>query len=141
MEYHGPGRVRVCELHLLKGSPVTSIVRRTTGAIILALLLVFAATGVLRAQDQYDQAKLESFVAAALSVNELVQQWTPRIQGATSETEAAELRDQANGELVAAIEQTGGISVDEYREISQAAQNDPQLMARISGIFDQREAQ
>jgi hypothetical protein len=118
---------------------VTSIVRRTTGAIILALSLVFAATGALRAQEQYDEAKLESFVTAALTVNELVEQWTPRIQGAASETEAAELRDQANGELVAAIEQTGGISVDEYREISQAAQADPQLMARISGIFDERQ--
>jgi Domain of unknown function (DUF4168) len=129
----------VVELHLLKGSPVTSIVRRTSGAIILALSLVFAATGALRAQEQYDEAKLESFVTAALTVNQLVQQWTPRIQGAASETEAAELRDQANGELVAAIEQTGGISVDEYREISQAAQADPQLMARISGIFDERQ--
>jgi hypothetical protein len=120
---------------------VTSIARRATGAIILAFALVFAATGPLRAQDQYDQAKLESFVTAALTVNQLVEQWTPRIRGAASETEAAELRDQANGELVAAIEETGGISVDEYREISQAAQNDPQLMARISGIFDQRKAQ
>jgi hypothetical protein len=118
---------------------VTSIVRRTTGAIIFALLLVFAATGPLRAQEQYDEAKLESFVTAALTVNQLVEQWTPRIQGAASETEAAELRDQANGELVAAIEQTGGISVDEYREISQAAQSDPQLMARISGILDERQ--
>jgi hypothetical protein len=118
---------------------VTSIIRRTTGAIILALSLVFMATGAPRAQEQYDEAKLESFVTAALEVNELVEQWTPRIQGAASETEAAELRDQANGELVAAIEQTGGISVDEYREISQAAQADPQLMARISGIFDERQ--
>jgi Domain of unknown function (DUF4168) len=118
---------------------VTSIVRRTSGAIILALSLVFAASGAPRAQEQYDEAKLESFVTAALTVNELVQQWTPRIQGAASETEAAELRDQANGELVAAIEQAGGISVDEYREISQAAQADPQLMARISGIFDERQ--
>jgi hypothetical protein len=129
----------VFEPHLLKGSPVTSIVRRTTGAIILASSLVFAVTGMLRAQDQYDQAKLESFVTAALSVNQLVEEWTPRIQGATSETEAAELRDQANGELVAAIEQSGGISIDEYRDISQAARNDPELMARISDIFDRRE--
>jgi Domain of unknown function (DUF4168) len=137
----GLRRVGVFELHLPKGFPVTSIARRTTGAIILALSIIFAAPGMLRAQDQYDQAKLESFVTAALTVNQLVEQWTPRIRSAASETEAAELRDQANGELVAAIEETGGISVDEYREISQAAQNDPQLMARISGIFDQREPQ
>jgi hypothetical protein len=127
----------VFELHLLKGSPVTSIVSRMSGAIILAVLLIFTATGAPYAQDQYEQAKLESFVTAALKVNDLIEQWTPRIQGAQDETEAAALRDQANGELVAAIESADGITVDEYRQISQAAQADPQLMARISGIFDE----
>lgn len=120
---------------------MTSIIRRTSGAIILALSLVFGVTSASQAQEQYDQAKLESFVTAALMVNDLVEQWTPRIQGAQDETEAAQLRDQANSELVAAIENAQGISVEEYREISQAAQSDPQLMARISGIFDEREPQ
>ena len=116
---------------------MTSIVRRTSGAIILAALLIFMATGAPYAQDQYEQAKLKSFVSAALKVNDLIEQWTPRIQGAQDETEAAALRDQANGELVAVIESADGITVDEYRQISQAAQADPQLMARISGIFDE----
>lgn len=120
---------------------MTSIIRRTSGAIILALSLVFGVTSASQAQEQYDEAKLESFVTAALMVNDLVEQWTPRIQGAQDETEAAQLRDQANSELVAAIESADGISVEEYREISQAAQADPQLMARISGIFDEREPQ
>jgi hypothetical protein len=118
---------------------VTSIVRRTSGAIILALSLVFAMSSAPQAQESYDEAKLESFVSAAVMVNQLVEQWTPRIQGAQDETEAAQLRDQANGELVAAIESADGISVEEYREISQAAQADPQLMARISGIFEERQ--
>jgi GTP1/Obg family GTP-binding protein len=116
---------------------VTSIVRRMSGAIIFAALLIFTATGAPYAQDQYEQAKLESFVTAALKVNELIEQWTPRIQDAQDETEAAALRDQANGELVGAIESADGITVEEYRQISQAAQADPQLMARISGIFDE----
>ena len=118
---------------------MTSIVRRSSGAIILALSLILSATGTPQAQDQYEQAKLESFVTAALTVNELIEQWTPRIQGAQSETEAAELRDQANEELVAAIESTDGITVEEYREISQDAQADPALMERISGIFDEKQ--
>jgi hypothetical protein len=46
------------------------------------------------------------------------------------------MRDQANGELVSAINQADGITIDEYREISQAAQADPTLMERISEIFD-----
>ncbi len=82
---------------------MTSILRRATGAMILALSLVLLPTGAPRADEQYDQAKLESFVTAALAVNQLVEQWTPRIQSAQNETEAAQLREQANGELVAAI--------------------------------------
>jgi hypothetical protein len=115
---------------------VTSTFRRATGAVIVALSLAFSAAGAVQAQEQYEQEKLESFVVAALAVNELVEQWTPRIQGAQDETEAAQLRDQANSELVNAINQANGITVEEYRQISQAAQADPALMARISEIFD-----
>jgi hypothetical protein len=103
----------------------------------MALSFVYLPIGTPQAAEQYEQAKLESFVNAALAVNRLVEQWTPRIQGAQNETEATQLREQANHELVAAIEQSNGISVDEYRKISQAAQSDPQLMARITEIFDQ----
>jgi mannitol-specific phosphotransferase system IIBC component len=120
----------------VKGRIVTSTLRRTTGAVIVALSLAFSAAGAAMAQEQYEQQKLESFVVAALAVNELVEEWTPRIQSAQDETEAAQLRDQANSELVDAISQSNGITVEEYREISQAAQADPALMARISEIFD-----
>jgi Domain of unknown function (DUF4168) len=115
---------------------VISILRRSTGALIIVLALALPAASVAQAQEQYDQQKLESFVVAALEVNRLVEEWTPRIQGAADETEAAQMRDQANGELVSAINQANGISIDEYREISQAAQSDPALMARISEIFE-----
>jgi hypothetical protein len=120
-----------------KGTLLASIVRRSTGAILVVLALAFSAAGAAQAQQQYDQAKLESFVVAALEVNRLVEEWTPRIQGAQNETEAATMRDQANGELVDAINQSSGITVDEYREISQAAQSDPALMERISAIFEE----
>ena len=104
---------------------------------IVALSLTFSAAGASKAQEQYDQQTLESFVVAALEVNRLVEEWTPRIQGAPSESEAAEMREQANQELVEAINQTSDITIDEYREISAAAQSDPQLMARISEIIEE----
>ena len=40
-------------------------------------------------------------------------------------------------EVVDAINQTSDITIDEYREISAAAQSDPQLMARISEIIEE----
>ena len=120
---------------------MTAIVRRTTGAMIVALSLALSVAGAAQAQASYEQQKLESFVLAALEVNRLVEEWTPRIQGAQNETEAAGMREQANGELVEAISQSNGITIDEYREISQAAQSDPDLMARISAIFEDLQPQ
>ncbi len=120
---------------------MTSVIRRATGAMIVALSLVSLPIGASQAQEQYQQAKLESFVTAALAVNKLIEQWTPRIQGAQNETEATQMREQANGELVAVIQQSEGITVDEYRQISQAAQSDPALMARISEIYGERQPQ
>ena len=115
---------------------MTSIVRRSAGAVIVAVSLAFSAAGAAQAQEQYDQQTLESFVVAALEVNRLVEEWTPRIQAAPSESEAAEMREEANNQLVEAINQTSDITIDEYREISAAAQADPQLMARISEIIE-----
>jgi hypothetical protein len=120
---------------------LTSIIRRAVGAIIMAFALVNLPTGAPQAAEQFQQAKLESFVTAALAVNQLVEQWSPRIQAAQSETEKTQMREQANRELVAAIEHSDGITVDEYKQISQAAQSDPQLMERITKIFDDMQAQ
>jgi hypothetical protein len=54
---------------------------------------------------------------------------------------AEELRDQANAELASAIEQTDGITVEEYREISQAVRGDPDLAARVTEIYQERAGQ
>jgi predicted secreted protein len=124
-----------------KGTSVKTALRRSIGALALVATLALASGGPTQAQDQFEQVKLESFVTAAITVNELIEQWTPRINGAQNEAEAAELRDEANAELAAAIEQTNGITVEEYREISQAVRGDPQLAARITEIYQDRVAQ
>jgi hypothetical protein len=52
------------------------------------------------------------------------------------------LTQQANAEIEAAVEKTGGITVEEYKQIAQAAQADPELTARIEKIFrDQTQQQ
>ena len=124
-------------LSIRKDLPLTSTIRRAAGAMIMALSIVYLPVSTPQAAEQYDQAKLQSFVTAALAVNHLVEQWTPRIKSAPNATEATKMREQANRELVAAIEHSDGISVEEYKQISQAAQTDPQLMDRITKIFDQ----
>lgn len=112
------------------------VVTRLAGAAVLATLLGIASVTPLRAQSDVPDAKLESFVVAAISVQDLIEQWSPRIQGAQSEEEAASMREQANVELAEAIEQTEGMTVEEYQQIGEQAQQDPELNARIQEIYE-----
>ena len=77
-------------------------------------------------------------MVAALAVDKLIREWNPRIQAAEDEAQAAQLREQANGELVEVIARTDGITVEQYQEIGRAAQADPDLKARINAIYQER---
>ena len=114
----------------------TAIVRTLT----LAALFVWAASSASHAQSSFSEQKLEAFVAAAVAVTELSEEWKQRIGEAGSEEKAEELRQQANQELVAAVEGTDGITVEEYKDISEAARDDPQLSAKIREIYDDQAA-
>jgi prophage tail gpP-like protein len=97
---------------------------------VLAALFLAGAQPLLAAEE-YSDAKLQSFVDAVLAVNAVVEQWRPQIQTAPNEADAQKMAQQANEEMRAAVAGTEGITVEEYQAIAQAAQADPQLMARI----------
>jgi Domain of unknown function (DUF4168) len=112
-------------------------VKRTLRTLALALALGLAA-GVAQAQTEFSDAKLESFVVAAIAVDEKIREWNPRIQAAQNEQEAAELREQASNEVLETIDGTEGMSVEEYQQIGQAAQADPELATRINEIYGEK---
>jgi hypothetical protein len=115
-------------------------------AFLRALLLATGLTaGVLspaRAQEaQISDAKLQSFVVAAMKVGELIDQWTPRIEAAKTAEERAQLKGAANGELVQAIQSTGDLTVQEYQQIGQRAEGDQALQERIMKIVQSGDPQ
>jgi Domain of unknown function (DUF4168) len=73
-----------------------------------------------------------------LAVNAVVEQWRPQIQAAPSEADKQQMAEQANQEMRAAVAGTEGITVEEYQAIAQAAQTDPQLMARIDQVINEK---
>lgn len=107
---------------------------------IAALACALAASGPALAQTQaeFSDQQLESFVVAALAVDELIREWNPRIEGAENAEEAAQLREAANAELMEAITRTDGITLEQYQEIGRTARDDPALAARINDIYDAR---
>ena len=62
----------------------------------------------------------------------------PQIQAAPNETDAQAMAQKANEEMRAAVAGTEGITVEEYQGIAEAAQADPQLMARLDEVFKER---
>lgn len=89
--------------------------------------------GVELAQAQtYSDEKLQSFAMAALDVQQIRQEYTARIQEAESEAERQQLAEEANQEMVSAVESAPGITIEEYNEIIQASNGNPELSDRIS---------
>jgi hypothetical protein len=105
----------------------------------ICLLAVLVLTGARAsvAQEAFTDAKLHSFASAVIAVNVVVERWKPQIQAASSEADKQQMEQQATKELRAAVEGTDGMSVEEYQAIVQAAQGDPQLMARIDKVFQE----
>jgi hypothetical protein len=111
-------------------------VRGALRALVFAGALGIGLNTAALAQEQFPDAKLDSFITAAIKVEELITEWTPKIEGAADEAAAQEMREQANADLAQAIEDTSGITVTEYQEIAQAAQSDPELSARLKEIYE-----
>jgi GTP1/Obg family GTP-binding protein len=110
----------------------------TVRTLALALLLAVLVSSQAHAQNDFAPAKLDAFAAAAAAVNTLGRQWMTRIESAGSEEEAAQMRQQARSEMVAVIEETNGISLEEYKQIAQAAQSDPELRSQLENMLKEK---
>ena len=84
-------------------------------------------------QTSYDEQTLRSFAVALAEVQEIAADWRPQIEAAAPE-QAEELRQQANAEMVEAVERNA-LSVEAYNDIWQAAEADTQLRARIEAMM------
>jgi hypothetical protein len=106
----------------------------------LVVLLSFATAEMkpAMAQTDFDDKKLAAFIDTAIVVNKLIDDWIDRINGAASKEHADRLAEQANSEVIAAIERAPGITLDEYTRINKATQDDPDLVARMERIFRQK---
>ena len=75
--------------------------------------------------------QLQAFVAALREVDAIEQRYGASLNVAHSDEERQAVITEANEAMVSAIEETPGITVQEYLEVLQQAQADPELNARI----------
>ena len=107
--------------------------RRVLGTLSLVLAAGWLITTDIRAEEpyQFDDAKLDSFVVAAKAVHEVVKASAQKINDVKTDEEAAALRADLDSKFQAAIEQTEGITLAEYKAIHEAATKDEALGQRI----------
>lgn len=91
------------------------------------------------ANAELSDAQVASFIDAAMAVQSVVQQYQPQKQAAESREAAAALQQQAQGELVSAVEDAG-LTPETYQSIAAAAQTDPQVAERLNAEAQARAA-
>lgn len=113
------------------------------GALILTLALPLQGQDAQPRQQQPltqqlepSQDQLESFASAALEVEQIRSKWLPRIQAADNAEKAQEFQVQASAEMVHAV-QDKGLTVETYKAIATAAQDNPELASRIGKLMKQ----
>jgi hypothetical protein len=79
--------------------------------------------------------KLEAFIVAAVKVDDVARKWRPQFEQAADEQQQAEVQQQARSEIMTAIDETDGVTVEEFIVIQQAAREDPELASRLNEMF------
>ncbi|MGY6533889.1 MAG: DUF4168 domain-containing protein [Pararhodobacter sp.] len=114
----------------------------TIAPALAAAMLLIAAPVATTAQTEapapvtIGDERLEAFVAALRTVDQLEQQYTETLSQAETDAEREAVIAEANEAMTTAIEETPGISLDEYVTILQQAQTDPDLTARIMALLE-----
>ena len=104
---------------------------------IAALFLVLAVARHAQAED-YDYAKLQSFVSAIMKVSERIEAWRPMIESAPDRETREALVEEADADFAQAVEETEGITSEEYWEIYNDAREDEALRRRIDVLLAAR---
>ncbi len=103
--------------------------------LILALVAVCAMALPAVAQDPSD-AKLEAVAHSYVDIMEIQQEYGPKIEAAETPEEAQAVQQEASEQIVEAIEERDGVTVDEYNQIMGEVQEDKQLRSRLIAAID-----
>ena len=84
--------------------------------------------------------QLDSFVDAMVAIDSVRQEYMPQIEAAEGQDERQSLAQEADKAARAALDDTDGITAQEYLAIGQAAQEDQDLATRINERFAEMRA-
>ncbi len=86
------------------------------------------------ATESFEDAQLDAFVMAAIGIADVREEYAAKMASADTADEAAleALALEARSAMLAVIEESDEITLDEYTAIGTAAQSDPALAERLA---------
>ena len=81
--------------------------------------------------DAVSDEQISAFITAARGVTMIAQTYQPQLQAAESEDAAMAIQQEAQGQMMSVVEQSG-LSPEEYNGIAAGMQSDPELAARVN---------
>jgi len=84
----------------------------------------------------YSDDKLESYAEAVVGIQEVNQKWQTEMNAAESQEEADKIREQSFTEMEEVV-QDKGLTVQEYNDITVAAQSNPDLNQKILAMINE----
>jgi len=106
-------------------------------------LALFLATPAIAQQAAPQQAQpditvtdsdLDSFADAQMSIMQIQQDYSQRLQNVDNPDAANQLQQEANEKMVGAVEEAG-LDVESFNAIAMAIQNDPELQQRLQEML------
>ncbi|OOG23505.1 hypothetical protein B1C78_11275 [Thioalkalivibrio denitrificans] len=86
---------------------------------------------------QIDPDTLDRFVDAFVEVQHIREDFAERLQGVESEADAQAMQQEAQEEMISAVEDNG-LSVEEYNQVAMALQQDPAMMQQVQQMAQER---
>ncbi len=120
------------------------VFQRTLAPAALAIGMAFGGLGATATLAQTEvpgaelieqEEKLDAFIDAAMAVADVRDAYLQNLETAESEAEQNQIIEDANTAILAAVEETPGITVDEYIAIGDAAAADPALNEMLNARF------
>ncbi len=93
-------------------------------------LAAYAPTA--QAQESFSDDKIQSFAQAAVKLIDIRSQYQSQMNNASNDEERAQIQQQTNQLMTSTVEETPGISVQEYNQIAQESRSNEALAERIN---------
>lgn len=83
------------------------------------------------ADTQFSETQIQAYVASAIEVSKIHMDMAPQIEAAESKEQQKQMNTEMQKKMMGVIQETDGITVEGYNQISKAAQKDQQLAMMI----------